>query len=51
MTCFWKPIWNKAEGFDIITPIVICNTDDFAEVAMAEAGDVETGDTVLILKK
>lgn len=41
----------KAEGFDIITPIVICNTDDFAEVAMAEAGDVETGDTVLILKK
>ena len=41
----------KAEGFDIITPVVICNTDDFAEVTMAEAREVEPGDTVLILKK
>ena len=41
----------KAAGHDIITPIVICNTDDFAEVAMAEAKDGEAGDTVLTLKK
>ena len=41
----------KAEGFDIITPVVICNTDDFAEVAMAEARDVEVGDTIINLKK
>lgn len=41
----------KAAGYEIITPIVICNTDEFAEVAMAQAGDVEAGDTVLTLKK
>lgn len=41
----------KEEGYDIITPVIICNTDDFAEVAMAEAGDVQAGDVVLNLKK
>lgn len=41
----------KAEGFDIITPVVICNTADFAEVSMAEAGAVETGDRILVLRK
>lgn len=41
----------KAEGFDIITPIVICNTDEFAEVVKAEADEVELGDAVLHLNK
>lgn len=41
----------RAEGFDTVTPIVICNTDEFAEVVMAEEGEVETGDIVLHLKK
>lgn len=41
----------KAAGYDVITPIVICNTDDFAEVSMAEAGEVMAGDAVLTLKK
>lgn len=41
----------KAAGYDVITPIVICNTDDFAEVAIAEAGEVTAGDVILTLKK
>lgn len=41
----------KAAGYDTVTSIVICNTDDFAEVEMAEAGDVAAGDTVLTLRK
>ncbi len=41
----------KAAGFDIITPVVICNTDDFAEVVMAAAGDVAAGDVILTLSK
>lgn len=41
----------KAAGFDIVTPVVVCNTDDFAEVAMAEAGEVTAGDVILTLKK
>lgn len=41
----------KAAGYDVVTPVVICNTDDFAEVGMAEAGEVTAGDVILTLKK
>lgn len=41
----------KAAGYDVVTPIVICNTDAYAEVTMAEAENVEAGDAVLIIKK
>lgn len=41
----------KAAGFDTITPVIVCNTEEFAEIAMAEAQDVEAGDVVLNLKK
>lgn len=40
----------KAEGYDIITPVIICNSDEFAEI-QAQAGDVAHGDTILTLKK
>lgn len=41
----------REAGFDVVTPVVICNTDDFAEVKMAEAENVEAGDVVLNIKK
>ena len=41
----------KAAGYDVVTPVVVCNTDDFAEVAMAEAGEVAAGDVILKIKK
>lgn len=41
----------KAAGYDIITPIVVCNSDDFAEVQMVEAGDVAQGADILKLQK
>lgn len=41
----------QAAGYDIVTPVVICNTDDFMEVTMAEAENVAVGDTVLTLRK
>lgn len=40
----------KEAGYDVITPIVICNTDDYAEVK-AVTGSAEHGDTVLVLTK
>ncbi len=41
----------KAEGYDIITPVVICNSDDFTEIHAAEANDVAHGDDVMTLQK
>lgn len=41
----------KAEGYDIITPVVICNTDEFSKFEMAQSGDVSQGDVVLTLQK
>lgn len=41
----------KAEGYDIITPIIVCNSDDFADISMKEEGDVAQGDDILTLRK
>lgn len=41
----------KAEGYDIITPVIVCNSDDYAEVVMNEEGDVAQGDEILTLRK
>lgn len=41
----------KAEGYDIATPVVICNSDEFSEIRMAEPGTVSQGDNILNLKK
>ena len=41
----------KAEGYDITTPIVICNSDDFSDIHPREPGAVSQGDEILILKK
>ncbi len=38
------------KGFDIITPMVICNTDDYAEVKGITGKDVVPGDTVIEIR-
>ncbi len=41
----------KEAGFDTITPVIICNTDDFSEIVPVTGTSVKAGDTVLKLKK
>ncbi len=41
----------KAAGYDIITPIVICNTDEFTEIQPEEPKTVAPGDDVMKLRK
>ena len=41
----------KAEGYPVTTPLIVCNTDDYAAVAAAKAsGTVKQGDALLELK-
>ena len=41
----------KAAGYDVITPMVVCNTPDYQTVETVTDTEVNPGDTVLILKK
>lgn len=41
----------KAAGYDIITPIVICNTADFSLVSPIVGNDVVEGDEIISIKK
>lgn len=41
----------KAAGYDVITPIVVCNTDDFAEVLALTGSSAAPGDAVLEIRK
>lgn len=41
----------KAAGYDVITPMVICNTDDFGKVEAVTGTMVSPGDTVIELTK
>jgi len=41
----------KAAGYDVITPLVVCNTTDYQTVEAVTDTAVNLGDTVLILKK
>ena len=40
----------KAAGYDVTTPMIILNTDDFTEFDK-KSGNVEAGDTALVLTK
>ena len=37
----------KAAGYDTITPMLICNTDDYASVEGLSGKDVQPGDDVI----
>ena len=40
-----------AAGYDTITPVVVCNSDDYKEVVRITGKQVEPGDTVIELEK
>ena len=40
----------KAEGYPVTTPLIVCNTDDYAAVAAKACGTVKQGDALLELK-
>ena len=41
----------KEAGYDVITPMVVCNTADFKEVTAVVGQDVNPGDDVLLVEK
>ena len=41
----------KAEGYPVTTPVIVCNTDDYAAVAAKASGTVKQGDALLELKR
>ena len=40
----------KAEGYPVTTPLIVCNTDDYAAVAAKASGAVKQGDALLELE-
>lgn len=41
----------KAAGYDVITPVVICNTDDYSEVIGLSGKSVNVGDDIIEIKE
>lgn len=41
----------KAEGYDIITPVVICNSDEYSGILPETDRTVSRGDPIIVLKK
>jgi PTS system beta-glucosides-specific IIC component len=41
----------KGAGYEVITPVVICNTDDYKDVICTTGTQVEPGDVVMQLDK
>ena len=41
----------KAEGYPVTTPVIVCNTDDYAAVTAKASGTVKQGDALLELKR
>lgn len=41
----------KAEGYPVTTPLIVCNTDEYAAVTPKASGTVKQGDALLGLKK
>ena len=39
----------KAEGYEIVTPVIITNSDEFTEITTEVAGRVKNGDKLLKL--
>lgn len=41
----------REEGYDIITPVIICNSDDFEQISPEPSAEVKRGDFIVTLKK
>ena len=37
----------RAAGLDTITPVLICNTDDYETITLEKEGEVDAGEDVL----
>ena len=37
----------KADGYDVTTPLVVCNSDDYTSVTIIKTGKVQAGDDIL----
>lgn len=46
----FEPEAIKAEGYPVTTPLIVCNTDDYAAVTAKASGTVKQGDALLELK-
>ncbi len=41
----------KAAGYDVITPVLVCNTDDYSSVEAVTGNSVAVGDTIVNITK
>lgn len=41
----------RAEGYDIITPVIVCNAEAFSSIHVEKNGEVAAGDVLLTLHK
>ena len=41
----------KAEGYDIITPVIICNSDQFSEILPETEKEIAKGNRIFVLRK
>lgn len=41
----------KAAGYDVITPVIVCNSSEYSEVIGIEGNEVNPGDTIIEIKK
>ena len=41
----------KEKGYNTITPVVVCNTDDYKDVLKVADGEVEQGDEIIKIQK
>jgi phosphotransferase system IIA component len=39
----------KAAGYDITTPVIVTNAEDYADIVPAEPGKVQAGDEIISL--
>lgn len=47
----FDPAAIKAAGYDIVTPVIICNSDAYSAVEAAKSGSISAGGALLTLKK
>ena len=40
----------SAEGYDTVTPVVVCNSYEFKDVSFAPEGHIKTGDPLIMLR-
>lgn len=41
----------REEGLDTVTVLVVCNTDDYADIKFAKSGNIESGEDLLTITK